>query len=278
MACKANCRCCKCAKKTARHKRTKRKSANGRRPFAPFYSTSTISKAVNSVYGPPMPITRTSYMPGEHRGGPPELKPEITLSFRETPLTTHPEHGGAFASQMARHGLDNVQQPTRTGDANAMQPGTVHNHPHVNNHGVAGVASSSRVPQIQADDGASPDRFNFVPDGGTNNLTFSTANLPAGTSQSTSRTPYMIGRNGKPTRNYAKEHQRLTGVEQSTRETPPHNFVEQTPIGNSFSPHPSLTRRRTANTASPLDFGQGAAVYEFGKGGTRLDFDHKKTE
>ena len=207
MACKANCCCCKCTKKTARHKRTKKKSVNGRRPFAPFYSTSTISKAVNSVYGPPMPITRTSYMPGEHRGGPPELKPEIALSFRDTPLTNHPEHRIAFASLIANHGLDSVGQATRTGDANAMQTTTAHNHPHVNNHGVGSVSTPAKVPEIHENIETGFSGTKVVPDAGINGLTFSTGELPAATSQSTPRfSPskhYMLDSRGKPVENYA---------------------------------------------------------------------------
>lgn len=269
MACKANCCCCKCTKKTARHKRTKKKSANGQRPFAPFYSTSTISKAVNSVYGPPMPITRTSYMPGEHRGGPPELKPEIALSFRDTPLTNHPEHGGAFASLMANHGLDSVGQATRGGDANAMQTTTAHVHQQVNNHGVDIIGPSSTPPKVQSENQKGKG-VQHVGDTGMEGFTFNANDMPT-------NTPYMIGRNGKPTRNWAPEWKQLTGVEQSTRQTPPPTFMEKTPIGNSFSPHPTLTKRRTAGTTPPLEFTSGKPVYDFGKGGTALDFD-KKTD
>lgn len=211
MACKANCCCCKCTKKTKRHKRNKKTISNGRRPFAPLFSTSTISKAVNSVYGPPMPITRTSYMPGEHRGGPPELKPEIALSFRETPLTNHPELGSAFESLERRHGGDRTEQSTRgAGFDNAANTGEGHVMPHTNNHDdVDFVVASSGVPGSETPRLRRSARLK-VAQSGTDGITLDVNNLPT-----------MIGPNGRATTDYGGMYQATLGVDYMPRKTPP---------------------------------------------------------
>ena len=224
------------------------------------------------------------------------MKPEITLSFQETPLTNHPEYGEAFRLQLNRHGGNRTEQSTRgAGFDNAANTGEVHVMPRTNNHGVNGVAASPRMPHIEGDDDASPGRLNFVPNNGMDDLTFKTTELPAGTSQSTP--DMMIGKSGKPVQNFARYWERLTGKQQPARETPPppiHGTPRASPstsvtsdvlsilleprTGQTLSPQPSTSRSNLTDQSSPLTkFKLDARESAFDFPG-KLTFDKKEDE